>query len=105
MTGAKWTGVVAQVVECLLYTGKPLSSNPSPTKKKKKKRRRRKNLFGSQFTVLESQGHGTYIGSTLTRASLAASQHSRETERERVMYRRDQGHGWPHFITTHSYKN
>jgi hypothetical protein len=33
----KWTGRVAQVVECLLCKCKALSSNPTPTTKKKKK--------------------------------------------------------------------
>jgi hypothetical protein len=31
---AKWTGAVAQVVECLLCKHKALSSNPNPTKNK-----------------------------------------------------------------------
>jgi hypothetical protein len=36
ITRAKWTGGVAQVVECLIDKHKTLSSNPSPTKKRKK---------------------------------------------------------------------
>jgi hypothetical protein len=32
---------VAQVVECLLYRHKALSSNPRPTKKKKKERKKK----------------------------------------------------------------
>jgi hypothetical protein len=35
---AKWTGGVAQMVECLLCELKTLSSNPTATKKEKKKK-------------------------------------------------------------------
>jgi hypothetical protein len=35
ITGAKWTGGLAQAVECLLCKHKTMSSNPSPQKKKK----------------------------------------------------------------------
>jgi hypothetical protein len=36
ITRAKWTGDVAQTVECLLCKCKALCSKPSPTKKKKR---------------------------------------------------------------------
>jgi hypothetical protein len=38
----KWTGGVAQEIECQLCKDKALSLNPSPTKKKKKKRELKK---------------------------------------------------------------
>jgi hypothetical protein len=41
ITRAKWTGGVAQVVECMLCKHRALSTNPSPTKKKKKKKMQR----------------------------------------------------------------
>jgi hypothetical protein len=37
ITRAKWTGVVAQVEEHLLYKWEALSSNSIPTKEKKKR--------------------------------------------------------------------
>jgi hypothetical protein len=37
ITRVKWTGGVAQAIECLLCKGKALSSNPSPIKTDKQK--------------------------------------------------------------------
>jgi hypothetical protein len=37
MTNAKWTGDVAEAVECLLCKHEALSSNSSPTKTKQNK--------------------------------------------------------------------
>jgi hypothetical protein len=46
ITRATWAGGVAEVVECLLYMLKVLSSNPSPTKKKKGKALNSNTSFG-----------------------------------------------------------
>jgi hypothetical protein len=40
ITGAKWTGGVAQVVESLLSKCKALSSNPSPETERERERER-----------------------------------------------------------------
>jgi hypothetical protein len=45
ITRAKWTGGVAQIVECLFCKHKVLNSTPIPTKKKKKKRKRERKRF------------------------------------------------------------
>jgi hypothetical protein len=39
ITREKWTGVVAQIVECLLRNFKALNSNPSSTKNKNKNKK------------------------------------------------------------------
>jgi hypothetical protein len=44
---------VAQVVECLLFQGKALNSNPSATKKKKKKEKKERNSQVMYFIMLE----------------------------------------------------
>jgi hypothetical protein len=46
ITRAKWTGSVAQVIECLLCKCEALSSNPSLTKKKKKRKKKKKDFEG-----------------------------------------------------------
>jgi hypothetical protein len=54
ITTAKWTGGVAQVVECLVCKYEVLSSNPSPTKKKKKI------LSSFRFSLLNVEITGMY---------------------------------------------
>jgi hypothetical protein len=52
----KWVGGVAQVVECLLWKHKALSSNPIP-KKKKEKQRKKRVCSGASFEVcIEGKG-------------------------------------------------
>jgi hypothetical protein len=60
ITRAKWTGGVAQAVECMLCKHETLNSSPSPTgKKRKKKEKRKKPLYSSAITLICSSVFST----------------------------------------------
>jgi hypothetical protein len=61
MTRAKWTGITAEAVECLLCNGKPRVQAPGPPKKKKKKKKAILNLLIDFFSVLRIEPKASHI--------------------------------------------
>jgi hypothetical protein len=64
ITRAKWTGRMTQVVECLLWKYKVLSSNPSPPRKKKNPKNHSK-ISGKKYFRLQCRNTNKQMDSNL----------------------------------------